>query len=131
MKTNQVTTLPTHRQQEIVDQYLATLDQHILELCTGQSDQAMEIRDFAQLLHLHPNHLSNTIKEVTGQSSCSFYEERLLAASKALLQDRSKSIGQVAVQLTYDPSNFTKFFKQYTGMTPKQYREQLFADSNP
>jgi AraC family transcriptional regulator of adaptative response / methylphosphotriester-DNA alkyltransferase methyltransferase len=32
------------------------------------------------------------------------------------------SIAQIAGRLTYDPSNFTKFFKQYTGTTPKQFR---------
>jgi AraC-like DNA-binding protein len=25
--------------------------------------------------------------------------------------------------LTFDPSNFTKFFKNYEGITPKQFRE--------
>jgi AraC family transcriptional regulator, regulatory protein of adaptative response / methylphosphotriester-DNA alkyltransferase methyltransferase len=112
------------RQKEIVQTYLQELDQHIAELKQGLAGKALEIADFAAKLHIHPVHLSNTIKEVTGQSTCSLYEERLLAAAKQLLTESNMPIGQVAMQLTYDPSNFTKFFKTYTGLTPKQYRQQ-------
>lgn len=112
------------RKREIVKEYIAELDNHIQQLKEGKVDRAFEIRDFAELMHIHPVHLSNTIKEVTGQSSCSFYEERLLNISKELLLTTNLSIAQIARQLTYDPSNFTKFFKQYAGTTPKKFRDQ-------
>lgn len=112
------------RKREIVKEYIAELDNHIQQLKEGKVDRALEIRDFAELMHIHPVHLSNTIKEVTGQSSCSFYEERLLNISKELLLTTDLSIAQIARQLTYDPSNFTKFFKQYAGTTPKKFRDQ-------
>ncbi len=110
------------RQKELVTQYLQLLDQHLQELKEGKAERTLEIRDFAAKLHVHPVHLSNTVKEVTGQSTCDHYETRLLAVSKELLTNTSLSIGQIAAQLTYDPSNFTKFFKQYAGLTPKQFR---------
>ncbi len=112
------------RKREIVKAYIAELDKHIQQLKDGKVDRAHEIRDFAELLHIHPVHLSNTIKEVTGQSSCSFYEERLLNISKELLLTTDLSIAQIARQLTYDPSNFTKFFKHYAGTTPKKFRDR-------
>jgi AraC family transcriptional regulator, regulatory protein of adaptative response / methylphosphotriester-DNA alkyltransferase methyltransferase len=112
------------RKKEIVQQYLAELDKHILELKEGKASAAMEINEFAALLYIHPAHLSNTIKEVTGQSTCNLYEERFLAAAKELLLTTPMTISQIAHQLTYDPSNFTKFFKQYSGITPKQFRNQ-------
>lgn len=112
------------RQKQILTQYIAALDKHVLELKEGKASEALEIKDFANMLHIHPVHLSNTVKEVTGQSTCSLYEERLLAAAKDLLLNSNLSIKQVAQQLTYDPSNFTKFFKHFTGITPKQFRHQ-------
>lgn len=118
-------TLVSFRQKELTAQYIKLLDQHVQELKEGKAERTMEIRDFASLLHVHPVHLSNTIKEATGRSTCDLYEERLLNASKELLKDRSMSIAQVAMQLKYDPSNFTKFFKHFSGMTPKQYRASL------
>jgi AraC family transcriptional regulator, regulatory protein of adaptative response / methylphosphotriester-DNA alkyltransferase methyltransferase len=114
----------SNRKKEIVTDYIAQLDAHILDLKQGKVERAFEIRDLAALLHVHPAHLSNTIKEVTGQSTCSLYEERLVQISKELLLTTSMSIAQIARQLTYDPSNFTKFFKHYTGITPKKFREQ-------
>lgn len=112
------------RKKEITRQYISELDRHIEDLKSGKTERALEIRDFASLMHIHPVHLSNTIKEVTGQSTCNLYEDRLLKISKELLLTTTLSIAQIAHQLTYDPSNFTKFFKQYTGTTPKKFRDQ-------
>jgi AraC family transcriptional regulator, regulatory protein of adaptative response / methylphosphotriester-DNA alkyltransferase methyltransferase len=111
------------RKKEITELYLRHLDAHIQNLKEGKEDTALEIKDFAAMLHVHPVHLSNTIKEVTGQSTCDLYEDRLLNAAKQLILETDLSIAAIARQLTYDPSNFTKFFKQYTGTTPKKFRD--------
>lgn len=126
MVTN--STLNSARQKEIVQQYIAELDQHIQDLKAGKVETALEIREFAQLLHIHPVHLSNTIKEVTGRTTCDLFEERLVNLSKELLLTTSLPIAQIARQLTYDPSNFTKFFKHFTGMTPKKFRDSHQSD---
>lgn len=112
------------RKKEITRQYIAELDRHIKELKEGRIEKAKEIRDFAAMLHVHPVHLSNTIKEVTGESTCGLYENRLLAVSRELLLTTTLSVAQIARQLTYDPSNFTKFFKAYAGTTPKKFRHE-------
>lgn len=111
------------RKKEIVKQYIGELDRHVEALKKGETDEVLEVREFAQILHLHPVHLSNTIKEVTGKSSCDLFEERLVNVSKELLLTTNMSIGAIAARLTYDPSNFTKFFKAFTGTTPKKFRD--------
>lgn len=120
-----ITSSISFRKKEIVQQYTAELDKHILELKAGQVEVMHEIRDFANMLHIHPIHLSNTIKEVTGKSACDLFEERLVKLSKELIATTSLPIGEIARQLTYDPSNFVKFFKKYVGITPKAYRDSL------
>lgn len=110
------------RKKEIVQQYLAELSKYIQDLKEGKTDEVLEIRDFARMLHIHPVHLSHTIKEVTGRSTCELFEERLVNVSKELLLDKKLSIAEIAIRLTYDPSNFTKFFKKFTGTTPKKFR---------
>jgi AraC-like DNA-binding protein len=115
------------RKKEIVNAYLARLDEHIQQLKEGKAERALEVRDLAAMLHVHPVHLSNTIKEVTGQSACDLYEEGLLRISQELLLTTNMPVAQIARQLTYDPSNFTKFFKQYTGTTPKKFRDQHYS----
>ena len=111
------------RQRELFQQYLSELNKHIADLKEGKVSRALEIREFAALLHVHPIHLSNTVKEVTGKSTCDWYEEKLVSISKELLLQTNLTIAAIAQQLTYDPSNFTKFFKHYTGITPKQFRK--------
>lgn len=111
------------RQRELFQNYLSELNKHISDLKKGKAARAFEIRDLAALLHVHPIHLSNTIKLVSGKSTCDWYEEKLVSISKELLLETNLTIAGIARQLTYDPSNFTKFFKHYTGLTPKQFRK--------
>jgi AraC family transcriptional regulator, regulatory protein of adaptative response / methylphosphotriester-DNA alkyltransferase methyltransferase len=113
------------RATEIVDKYQKLLDQHIDDLRHGRAERTLEINDFAEMLHIHPTHLSNTLHQTLGQSPCDLYENRLLSLAKELLSDLKMPVGDIARQLYYDPSNFTKFFKAYTGITPKQYRQSL------
>ncbi|TCO20612.1 AraC-like DNA-binding protein [Pedobacter psychrotolerans] len=114
------------RQHEIAADYLRELDKHLDDIVSGRATEMFEVRDFAELLHVHPTHFSNTIKEATGHSPCFFFEERLMEISKSMLQNVGTPIAEIARTLTYDPSNFTKFFKHFAGQTPKQYREEYF-----
>ena len=120
MKNQSKTT--TLRKNEITDKFLFELDKHLTELKTGLSETAYEVNDFAQLLFINPNHLSDTIKQVLGKSPCSVYEEKLVEISKELIRNSGKPINEIARTLDYDPSNFTKFFKRFTGITPTEYR---------
>lgn len=117
----------TARQRELVNLYLEALQRHLEDLRHGRAENALEIRDFAEMLHVHQRHLSSTIREVTGKSPCDFFEQGLMEIARELLGDRSHSIAWVAKTLTFDPSNFTKFFKRFAGITPGQYRERIFA----
>ena len=115
------------RQHEITADYLREVDRHLADIVAGRATEMFEVRDFAGILCIHPTHLSNTIKEATGHSPCYFFEERILEIARQLLHNPSRSVADIAANLTYDPSNFTKFFKRFQGCTPKQYREQVWA----
>ena len=93
------------------------------DLKHGKADKTFEIKDLADLLFVSPKHLSNTIQEILGKSPCDIYEEQLIEISKELLLTTNNTISHIAQTLTFDPSNFTKFFKSYEGKTPKQFRE--------
>ena len=117
------------RQKEITNDFMKIVDENLADVLSGKSEHIYEIRDVAELLHIHPRHLSNTIKLVTGNSPCSFVEDKILDIAKQHLEDNKMSIAEIAKMLTYDPSNFTKFFKRFTGSTPKHYRENHFEKS--
>lgn len=121
----------SNRQNLIMAGYLRELDKHLAELKEGKAEKAFEINDIAKILHIHPTHLSNTIQQASGKSPCDFYEEKLIAIAKELLADTNRSISDVAYTLTFDPSNFTKFFKHFEGMTPKKYRQIISQKKFP
>jgi AraC family transcriptional regulator of adaptative response / methylphosphotriester-DNA alkyltransferase methyltransferase len=118
------------RQHEITADFLIAVDKHLNDIMENRVMDMMEIRDFADDLHIHPTHLSNTIKLTTGKAPCYFFEEKIMNIAKKMLRDTSIPIAEIASQLTFDPSNFTKFFKRFEGITPKQYREEMFISSS-
>ncbi|MDD8017752.1 MAG: helix-turn-helix transcriptional regulator [Bacteroidota bacterium] len=99
------------------------LEKHLQELKDGKAEHTFEVQDIARLLHIHPVHLSNTIKDVLGKSPCDVYEEKLMYIAKEMILTTNHPIAEIARQLTFDPSNFSKFFKHFEGKTPKQFRD--------
>jgi len=80
---------------------------------------------FAAILFIHPVHLSNTIKLTTGHSPCYFFEDKLMKEARKMLREEPFTIAEIAERLTFDTSNFTKFFKRFEGVTPSAYRQQV------
>lgn len=48
----------------------------------------------------------------------------IIDKAKEVLINSDASIATIAHQFTYDPSNFSKFFKKIEGITPGQFRKQ-------
>jgi AraC family transcriptional regulator of adaptative response / methylphosphotriester-DNA alkyltransferase methyltransferase len=113
------------RQREITADYLIAVDKHLEDIWANRVMDMYEIRDFADDMHIDARHLSNTIKLVTGQSPCYFYEGKIMDIARKQLRETNVPVSEIAVRLTYDPSNFVKFFKRFEGTTPKKYREKM------
>ena len=117
------------RKEEITASFIQHIDAHLNDIVCGNTIEMCEIRDIAKLMFIHPTHLSNTIKVVTGQAPCYFFEMKIMDHAKKMLADPNLTIAHIALTLTFDPSNFTKFFKRFEGITPKQYRLSV-AENN-
>jgi YesN/AraC family two-component response regulator len=114
-----------NRQAEITASFLTEMNKHMDDFMSGRVEEMLHLKDIASIMCLHPVHISNVIKLHTGCHPCHFYELRIAKEAKALLANPALSISDVANKLTYDNSNFTKFFKVYEGMTPSAFREIL------
>ncbi|HEK19814.1 MULTISPECIES: helix-turn-helix domain-containing protein [unclassified Mucilaginibacter] len=114
------------RRHEIFADYLKELDKHLDDVLNERTNEMLEIRDIAGILNIHPKHLTNTIKELTGKSPCWFFEDKIMAIAKDMLQKNSP-VKEIAFRLTFDASNFTKFFKRFEGITPKEYRDRVLG----
>lgn len=98
------------------------MHEHLKDVKEGRT-RVMQLKDISEKMHINERHLSNVVKEVTGKSPCHLFEPALLEVVKELLSDHKPS--EVAAMMDYDPSNFTKFFKRYSGQTPSQYKHSV------
>jgi len=83
--------------------------------------------DYAGMIGITPNHLTQTVKVLTGKTSSQIIKSKQLLEIKRLLVHTNLSVSEIASQLNFeDQSYFTKFFKRETGQTPLQYRAETF-----
>ena len=111
------------RSKGITENYFQFLDKHILDVISGNVDDFMEINQIARELFLSHKHLTDIVQKETGNHPCHFYDLKILDEAKRMLSETDKSIAEIANILTYDPSNFSKFFKKFVGQTPGQFRK--------
>lgn len=68
------------------------------------------------MLAITPNHLTQTVKQLTGKTSNGIIQEKQLLEIKRLLIHTNLGVSEIANQLNFaDQSYFTKFFKKLTG----------------
>ena len=80
---------------------------------------------YADLLHVTPNHLNALSKEHLGKQAGEVIRERVVLEAKRLLVNLDYSVAEVAYTLNFnDNSYFTRFFRKYTGTTPENFRRE-------
>jgi len=99
---------------KLTERYKNELTQHIQEKQT--------VNEYAQLLHVSPNYLNRCVKSTTDKTAQNLLNEMIVLEAKSMLKYSGLSISEIAEKLCErSPSNFARFFKQQTGMSPKQY----------
>lgn len=116
-----------NRSSQIVKEFKRCLEQHFRDL--GQPEvknpRALRVQDCADAQHLHPNYLSSVIKSKTGKSISAWITEKTIIEAKAMLQNSSLSVKEVAYRLGFiEPTHFSNYFKKHTGVSPVLYRKQ-------
>lgn len=83
----------------------------------------LTLEEAAAHVHLHPSYFSTLFKSSTGSSFKEYLNMVRIEESKRLLSNTDYSIIDIAVAVGFeDQSYFSKVFKKYTGLTPKQFR---------
>ena len=90
----------------------------------------LSVNQYADLLAITPNHLTQTVRELTGKTSTSVITEKQILEIKRLLIHTNMGVSEIATHLNFsDQSYFTKFFKKATGETPLQYRSKSMKNT--
>ncbi len=113
------------RAEEITRKYFDFLDRHINDVVDGRVFELLELNQIARELAVSHQHLTDTIQKEKGNHPCHFYDLKIINKAKELLLTTELSIAQIAMNLTYDPSNFSKFFKKWEGVPPGHFRSNL------
>lgn len=104
-------------QQLLLSRYIQMVNNHYID--------KRSVKEYADLLAVTPNHLSQAVKAATGKNALAFIAERVIAESKSLILYTDFDITEIAHQLDFsDPANFGKFFKKEVGMSPLEFRRQ-------
>ena len=84
---------------------------------------SITLEDVASHVHLNPAYFSTFFKQSTGYSFKEYLNMVRVEESKRLLSNTDHSIIDIALATGFeDQSYFSKVFKKYTGLTPKQFR---------
>lgn len=83
----------------------------------------ISINEYASMLAITPNHLTQAVKQLTGKTSNEIIQEKQILEIKRLLVHTNMGVSEIANYLNFaDQSYFTKFFKRITGVTPLRFR---------
>lgn len=81
------------------------------------------VSEYANALHVSPDHLNRVIKTLTGVKAKEHIQSRLSVEAKRRLYFTEKSSKELAFELGFsDSSNFSAFFKKCVGKSPSAFR---------
>ena len=104
-------------QQILLRKFIQLIDNHYINKHT--------VQEYADLLSVTANYLSQSVKHVSGKNALTFIAERLATEARSLIQYTDFEVAEIAYQLNFsDPANFGRFFKKKVGLSPSAFRKQ-------
>lgn len=83
-----------------------------------------DVSFYASMQHITPRYFSTIIKEKSGNSALQWIVQMVITEAKQLLEGSDLSIKEIADHLNFPTQSFFgKYFKQYVGISPKEYRK--------
>ena len=111
------TPVRTTRQRQMLEQFIKlAINDHAQEHMVGY---------YADKMCVTPKYLSKIVKEASGRSVPEWLSELLILDAKNMLRHTNMTIKEISACLNFpSQSFFFRFFKNHTGQTPTQYRDE-------
>lgn len=94
----------------------------ILENCYKNQKQ---VNYYAKEISITEKRLNQATTKVLGKSPKEIIDNRVLLETKRILVHTNESVKEIAYTLGFEePTNFIKYFKKHTTLTPTEFREQ-------
>lgn len=122
-RTGQVKSQPIEKSEAIVYNFIYSLHMHF------KTERSVTF--YANDAQLSTGHFTSIVKKKTGQTPSEWIIAITISHIKLQLEKSQKNIKEIANELNF-PEQFTfrKYFKQYVGVPPKQYRMQTLKESD-
>jgi len=92
--------------------------------------QNLSIRFIAETIFLSPNYVCAIFKQETNKTINQYVTEVRIRAAKSLLADPGIRLADIGAMVGYsEPSYFSRIFKRYTALTPKEYQLMLIGSN--
>ena len=116
-RQDQETPVRTTRQRQMLEQFIKlAINDHAREHLVGY---------YADKMCVTPKYLSKIVKETSGRSVPEWLNELLILDAKNMLRHSDMTIKEISAKLNFpSQSFFFRFFKNHTGQTPTQYRDE-------
>jgi len=105
------------RQSELLEEFINLLEKHYKE--------HHDLEFYAEHMFITPKYLSSVIQKVSGRSASDWIKDVLVLEIKTQLNCTQKTVQQISDDLNFPSQSFLgKFFKRFSGMSPREYREK-------
>ncbi len=97
----------------------------VLSVIEERLPEKITLAELAEVAHLHPTYFSNLFSRYVGEGPLIYVNRRRVERAKGLLQHTEASLREVAQAVGFcDEFYFSRVFKQFTRLSPGQYRHQ-------
>lgn len=85
-----------------------------------------QVNQYADLMNLSVKRLNTICNSAAQTSAIDIIKERMVIEAKNLISHTALTVSEIAFRLNFsDASNFVKFFKSLTALTPMEYRSRI------
>lgn len=101
----------------------------VKEFISKNLDKDLSRGNLAKEVYLSEDYLSRTFKVETGKSLTVYIAEQRMEKAKEYLENSNLTVSQIALEVGYHNfSYFSKTFRDITGFTPNEYRNNKKTD---
>lgn len=106
---------------EVLSSFIALLEQDF------KADR--KVSSYAVKMGITRKRLITLCTNRLGRGPKEIIDDRVMLESRRLLAQRILSVKEITYELGFDePTNFSKFFKNHSGLSPGQFQQQLFIE---
>lgn len=95
-------------------------------LITKHYHESHNVKDYAEKLTVSYKYLNDISKEIGYKTAKAFLDNWLLLEAKRNISENKYTSQEIAYKMGFkEPSNFNRFFKKFTNLTPNQFQQKI------